>query len=117
MPITRESVIPRYRSKWGEVLLVCAKCTRKAKGGFGPGKRRPLAKMLRKKLHLAKGRAGALGIVEVGCFKLCPKKAVTVVRGSEPDALYAVPVGTRSRDIIAALQLAPEPGEGEPALP
>ncbi|KRC78260.1 hypothetical protein [Sphingomonas sp. Root241] len=71
------------RSNWSNAVLVCAKCSKKLGGGFGPKGRTPLAKALRKHLGLKKGRKGAAGIVEVKCLGVCPRGAVTVVNGAQ----------------------------------
>jgi predicted metal-binding protein len=70
------------RSNWSNAVLVCAKCSKKLDGGFGPKGRTPLAKALRKQLGLKKGRKSAAGIVEVKCLGICPRGAVTVVNGA-----------------------------------
>lgn len=70
-------------SNWRNAVLVCRKCSKKLGGGFGPGGDKPLAKALRKHLHLKKGRKAEGGIVEVSCLGVCPKGAVTLVNGSD----------------------------------
>ena len=70
------------RSNWANAVLVCSKCSKKLKGGFGPKGRTPLAKALRKQLGLKKGRKAGAGIVEVKCLGVCPRGAVTVVNGA-----------------------------------
>ncbi|MCC6919592.1 MAG: hypothetical protein IT548_10340 [Alphaproteobacteria bacterium] len=97
--------IRRHRSKWRETVLICRKCTKKAKGGFGRGGRLSLRKALRRKLRLGKGRAALIGLVEVDCFKLCPKRAVTVARGSDPGSLYAIPRRAPLGEIVDTLEL------------
>lgn len=70
------------RSNWQSSVLVCRKCSKKLGGGFGPDGKKTLAKALRKRLGLKKGRKAVAGIVEVGCLGVCPKGAVTVVNGA-----------------------------------
>lgn len=70
------------RSNWQSSVLVCRKCSKKLGGGFGPDGKKTLAKTLRKRLGLKKGRKAVAGIVEVGCLGVCPKGAVTVVNGA-----------------------------------
>ncbi|WP_404333323.1 (2Fe-2S) ferredoxin domain-containing protein [Sphingomonas sp. MMS12-HWE2-04] len=72
----------QVRSNWANAVLVCAKCSKKLDGGFGPKGKTPLAKALRKHLGLKKGRKGAAGVVEVKCLGICPRGAVTVVNGA-----------------------------------
>ncbi|WP_250847912.1 hypothetical protein, partial [Escherichia coli] len=66
----------RVPSNWDRTVLVCAKCSKKLKGGFGSKGRTPLAKALRKHLGLKKGRQAELGIVEAKCMGACPRGAV-----------------------------------------
>ena len=73
----------QVRSNWSSAVLVCAKCSKKLDGGFGPKGKTPLAKALRKHLGLKKGCKGAAGIVEVKCLGICPRGAVTVVNGAQ----------------------------------
>ena len=74
----------RVGAAWENTLLICAKCSKRMDGGFGPKGRTPLAKALRKHLGLKKGRKASLGIVEVKCLGVCPRGAVTVVNGAAP---------------------------------
>ena len=71
------------RSNWQNAVLVCRKCSKKLDGGFGADGDERLAKALRKRLSLKKGRKAAAGIVEVNCLGVCPKGAVTVVNGAQ----------------------------------
>lgn len=77
-----EARLKTVRSNWSDTILVCAKCSKKLGGGFGPRGKTPLAKALRKSLGLKKGRKGSAGIVEVKCLGVCPRGAVTVVNGA-----------------------------------
>ncbi|MET0372036.1 MAG: (2Fe-2S) ferredoxin domain-containing protein [Sphingobium sp.] len=70
------------RSDWRNVVLVCRKCSKKLDGGFGPGGDQRLAKALKKRLAIGKGRKARAGLAEVGCLGVCPKGAVTVVDGA-----------------------------------
>ncbi|NIJ20446.1 putative metal-binding protein [Sphingomonas naasensis] len=81
------------RSNWSNTVLVCAKCSKKLGGGFGPKGKTPLAKALRKQLGLKKGRKAAAGIVEVKCLGVCPRGAVTVVNGAASREWLLVPEG------------------------
>ena len=103
----------RVRADWQALVLVCAKCTRKLRGGFGEDGRTPLAKALRRAAGgKGKGRKAPLGIYEVPCLKVCPKRAVTVVHGAEPGRWLIVAAGTPAVEVAAGLELT---GRHEPA--
>lgn len=94
-------------SHWSGAILVCAKCSRKLDGGFGPKRRTPLAKALRKAFGLKKGRKSLAGVIEVKCLGLCPKNAVTVIDTAHPDRWRIVPVGADVAALGRDLGLAP----------
>jgi predicted metal-binding protein len=96
------------RSNWSQAVLVCAKCSKKLDGGFGPRARTPLAKALRKHLGLGKGRKGGVGIVEVRCLGVCPKGAVVVVNGADSRSWRIVPARTEVAEVARELGLADE---------
>jgi predicted metal-binding protein len=98
----------RLRSNWADAVLVCGKCTKKLKGGFGRKGRTPLAKALRKHLGLKKGRKGRLGVVEVRCLGVCPKDAVTVVAGAAAKEWLIVPAGTEISEIVHQIGIVPD---------
>ncbi len=93
------------RSNWANAVLVCAKCSKKLDGGFGPKGKAPLAKALRKQLALKKGRKGAAGVVEVKCLGVCPRGAVTVVNGAQAREWLIVPEGADVAELAAELGL------------
>lgn len=95
----------RVASNWTNAVLVCAKCSKKLDGGFGPKGKTPLAKALRKHLDLKKGRKGAAGIVEVKCLGVCPKGAVTVVNGAASREWLLVPKGSGLDAVARQLRL------------
>jgi hypothetical protein len=88
-----------------DILLVCRKCMRKLDGGFGPDGDLPLDKALKRELGLGKDRKARVRLVRAPCFDLCPKGAVTLVKGSAPEKLYVVPKGADTADVAAALGL------------
>lgn len=92
-------------ANWSSAVLICAKCSKKLDGGFGPKGKAPLAKALRKHLKLKKGRKAGAGIVEVRCLGVCPKGAVTVVNGADSRDWLLVPAGTDLDEVAQALQL------------
>lgn len=87
-------------------MLVCAKCSRKLDGGFGPKGRQPLGKALRKHLKLKKGRKAAAGVLDVKCLGVCPRGAVTVVNGAASREWLIVPAGADLDEVARATQLA-----------
>lgn len=93
------------RSNWSNAILVCGKCSKRLGGGFGPRRRTPLAKALRKHLGLRKGRKGAAGIVEVKCLGVCPRGAVTVINGAGPREWLLVPEGADLDAVASELGL------------
>lgn len=95
----------RIRSNWSSAVLVCAKCSKKLDGGFGPGGKTPLGKALRKHLGLKKGRKSAAGVLDVKCLGICPKNAVTVIDGAAPSEWSLVRAGSDLDEVAAALGL------------
>lgn len=83
----------RVRANWSNAVLVCAKCSKRLDGGFGPKGKQSLGKALRKHLQLKKGRKAAAGIVDVKCLGVCPRGAVTVVNGAASREWLIVPAG------------------------
>ena len=90
-------------SRWRGAVLVCGKCSRKLGGGFGDKGRTPLAKALRRLLGTGKGRKAALGVVEIGCLKLCPKRAVCLIDTRRPGEWRLVPAGSDLGPLAASL--------------
>jgi predicted metal-binding protein len=93
--------VKQARSDWSGVVLVCAKCSKKVGGGFGPKGREKLAKALRHEPVFGKGRKAAVGVIEVKCLGLCPKNAVTVVDTRRPGEWLVVPAGGDVADLAA----------------
>jgi predicted metal-binding protein len=93
------------RSEWSTAVLVCAKCSKRLDGGFGPKRKLSLGKALRKHLQLKKGRKARAGVVEVKCLGVCPRGAVTVVDGSKPGEWMLVPAGADIDEVAGALGL------------
>ncbi|MET0366459.1 MAG: (2Fe-2S) ferredoxin domain-containing protein [Sphingobium sp.] len=87
-------------ARWDAAILVCKKCSKKAGGGFGEKGRTSLAKALRARSDGGKGRKADLGVIEVGCLKVCPKNAVVAINGARPKDWLIVPRGT-DMDVVA----------------
>lgn len=99
------SGVKTVRSDWSRTLLVCAKCSKKLGGGFGPRGKTPLGKALRKELGVKTGRKAAMGIVEVKCLKVCPRGAVTVVDSNDIGHWQIVRAGSPIEAVIDGLGL------------
>ncbi len=100
----------RVRADWREVVMVCRKCSRKLDGGFGPDGDERFAKALRGSLgerRKVKARRRHVAVVEVGCLDICPKRAVVVVKGSEPGRVELVPEGAGMDEVVQRLGLGP----------
>ena len=99
----------RVRSNWARTVLVCAKCSKKIGGGFGPKGKTSLAEALRTEIGAGKGRKSPVGIVEVKCLGVCPKRAVTVVDGARSREWMLVPEGSDVAAVAEALGFAASP--------
>lgn len=86
--------IKAVKTDWSQVVLVCRKCSRKLDGGFGQDGDQKLGKALRRAVGGGKGRKARVGVIEVGCFDLCPKDAVVIANASRPGEWVVVPRGT-----------------------
>ena len=95
--------VKKVRSNWQGAVLVCGKCSKKVKGGFGPKGRTSLVKELRRYCGLAKGRKGRIGIVEVKCLDICPKKAVVVVNTQRSGIWQVVEPGSDIANVAETL--------------
>ena len=93
------------RANWSAAILICSKCSKKLGGGFGPKGKTSLAKALRKRLGLKRGRKSAAGIVEVRCLGVCPRGAVTVIDGASPREWMLVPEGADIDAVALELRL------------
>jgi predicted metal-binding protein len=93
---------------WRDMLLVCRKCSRKLDGGFGPDRKESLPDAFKQVLR-ATGRRRVVRILEVGCLGVCPKDAVTVMRGAMPGEMLVVPEGLELAALAARLAAPPDP--------
>lgn len=97
--------IKSAKTKWRDVVLVCRKCSKKLKGGYGPDGDKTLKKALRKYLKAGKGKAAELAVKETDCFDICPKNAVVAVNTANPKALLIIPAGADLFEVKARLGL------------
>jgi len=104
------------RSNWQNAVLVCRKCSKKLDGGFGADQGERLAKALRKRLSLKKGRKAAAGIIEVNCLGVCPNGAVTVVNGAQSRDWLLVRRGADLDELARTLGLAHDDAGSASAL-
>ena len=93
------------RARWERVVLVCAKCEKKLKGGFGADGRTSLSKCLAKRNEGGRGRKAHMGVIATKCLKVCPKGAVTVVDSSRPSEWLIVQEGTALSEVEQRLGL------------
>jgi len=94
-------------SEWRKAVLVCARCTKKVKGGFGKNGRIPLARALRALGNGRKGRKADFGVIETRCLKLCPKGRVVAIDAAAPGDWLLVKPGTPVEEVAERLGLSP----------
>lgn len=116
----REGAWRQVRADWRDVVLVCRKCAKKLDGGFGPDGDEAFAKALRRSLddgekRKVKALRREIAVVEVGCLDICPKRAVVVVKGSEPTSVFLIPKGAAMAEVVGRLTL--ETGDGIAEVP
>jgi predicted metal-binding protein len=113
MPRDADRPFKQACTGWGDVVLVCRKCSKKVDGGFGKKGRKSLAKALRAALGGGdrKDRKAALAVVEVSCFDVCPKAAVVALNAARPSELVIVQVGTPVDAVVQRLGLGGRPPE------
>ncbi len=109
MSVKHGTIVPE-RAHWRAAVLVCRKCQKKLHDeGFGPDGDERLAKAMKRAVKGSpagrgaklKGRAAPVGIVEVGCLKLCPKHGVTVVSAAEPGRWLVAGIGASAEAVLA----------------
>lgn len=125
MSIKPGTIVPA-RANWRADILVCRKCQKKLHNeGFGRDGDERLSKAIKRAVKASpagrgaklKGRRAPVGIVEVDCLKLCPKKGVTVVSSLRPDRWLVAGVGASADAVLveAGIDLAtPTPARRRP---
>jgi predicted metal-binding protein len=93
MSKVKTTQISSVSTPWEDIVLVCRKCSKKLDGGFGPDGDEPLGRAMKQMLR-ATGRRRSVRVIETKCLGLCPKGAVTVLRGSRPGEMLTVPGGS-----------------------
>ncbi len=111
MSVKPGSITP-HKAHWRAAILVCRKCQKKlGDEGFGPDGDQRLSKAMTRAVKHSpagrgakmKGRRAPVGIVEVGCLKLCPKRGVTVVSGDRPGRWLVAGEGAAAEAVLAEL--------------
>ena len=108
-----DSSISATPAPWQQVALVCGKCSRKLRGGFGKKGKRDLVEVI-KDAAKATGRRRAVRVLEVGCLGLCPKRAVSAIGMGQPGQVLVVPAGTDGMLVLTRLlgdQPSPDPAD------
>lgn len=95
------SSAPR-ETPWKQVLVVCRKCGKKLRGGFGDKRKETLKSVLRETLRQA-GRRRDVRVLETSCIGICPKQAVTALNASQPGVVHTVPAGTEGDEALRTL--------------
>ncbi len=124
--MSQDKAWKQVKADWHDVVLVCRKCSKKLDGGFGPVGDKALGKALRKALarpaaasRKIKTRRRRIAVLEVGCLDICPKKAVVMVKCSDPKSMILVPKGADMDEVLDRLALrighGSEPFEAEAA--
>ena len=92
--------IETVQTQWTDLVLVCVHC---AEGrGFGEKGRSSLAAVLKGELR-DRGLRRRIGIAEVECLGVCPKRGVTAGLARRPELLLIVPVGETPGAVLARL--------------
>ena len=102
MPKLKQTSITAGPAPWHDVILICRKCSKKLRGGFGAGGEQSLGRELKRGLRNA-GRRGGSRVVETKCLGICPKGGVTVVPTSQTGTVLMIPAGTDIAAVVAKL--------------
>jgi predicted metal-binding protein len=94
-----EALVRTKVTPWKNIILLCGKCARKRKGGYGPKGKQTLKSNLRELLQ-ATGHRRDTRIIETRCMGLCPKGATTMVGACRPGMMFAIPDGTPAEETL-----------------
>ena len=103
----QEATIDASPTSWQDVILICRKCSKKLKGGFGHDQDQTLARALKSTLKGSPSRRSTR-IIETKCLGICPKNAVTVLPATHPTEILSIPAGMETAAILT--RLLPTPG-------
>ena len=112
----RETTIAARPTSWQDVILICRKCSKKLKGGFGHDHDQTLARALKSTLRGSPSRRSTR-IIETKCLGICPKNAVTVLPATRPAEILSIPAGMDPAAILTRLLPMPEPSPRQTAAP
>lgn len=87
---------------WTDVIVICRKCGKKLKGGFGDDGKQGLKTVLRQALRQA-GRRRDVRVIETKCLGVCPRDGVTALNASRPGLLHIVPAGLEREAVVRVL--------------
>jgi predicted metal-binding protein len=87
---------------WSDVIILCRKCGKKCRGGFGPKRKDKLKDTLRQALRDA-GRRRQVRVMETACLGVCPKDGVTALNATRPGTIHVIRTGTDGPDAVRTL--------------
>lgn len=92
-----------YITPWTNVLLLCGKCGKKMKGGYGEAGKDSLRNILRDELK-ATGHKRDTRVIETKCMGICPKNAVTALNAGAPGRILTIPKGMDADEALDLLK-------------
>ncbi len=87
---------------WHDVIILCRKCGKKRRGGFGPKHKQPLKDILRQELRNIGQRRG-VRVMETSCLGVCPKDGITALNATTPGTVHVIPIGTDGAAAVRTL--------------
>ena len=87
---------------WREVFIICRKCGKKLRGGFGAKGKESLKDVLRQALRDS-GQRRQVRIMETSCLGICPKHGVTALNASRPGTIHVIPRGSDGPEAVGTL--------------
>ena len=87
---------------WRDVIILCRKCGKKRRGGFGPKRKQTLKDVLRQALRDV-GQRRRVRVMETGCLGVCPKDGITALNASAPGTIHVIPVGSDGTAAVRTL--------------
>lgn len=87
---------------WRDVIVLCRKCGKKRRGGFGPKRKQTLKETLRQTLREI-GQRRQVRVMETECLGLCPKNGITALNATRPGTIHVIPVGSDGTAAVRTL--------------